>query len=195
MKKIGLFGGTFDPIHTGHLIIAQSVLETAQLNTIIFIPSARPPHKNSDIMFSPEQRYAMLSAAIKDNPFFQVSDIEMKRTGPSYTIDTIQQIKSTIDDDTTLYFIIGRDNLFEISSWKDPQALIQECRIIAADRPCAENDTIPDWFNGFIDIVKVPLIEISSSDIRARIRQGKSIRYLVPDTVFEMINGKQKTRC
>ena len=187
MKQIGLFGGTFDPVHAGHLIIAQSVLEELGLDTVLFIPSAHPPHKQSDIMFSPEERFSMLARAIQGNPRFRVSDIEMNRQGPSYTIDTIREIKSTLSADTALSFIIGRDNLFEISAWKEPFAIIGECRIIVADRPVGAADPIPDWLVDSIELVRVPLIEISSSDIRARIRTGRSIRYLVPDAVLDMI--------
>ena len=187
MKQIGLFGGTFDPVHAGHLIIAQSVLEELGLDTVLFIPSAHPPHKQSDIMFSPEERFSMLARAIQGNPRFRVSDIEMNRQGPSYTIDTIREIKSTLSADTALSFIIGRDNIFEISAWKEPLAIIGECRIIVADRPVGAADPIPDWLADSIVPVRVPLIEISSSDIRARIRTGRSIRYLVPDAVHDMI--------
>ena len=189
MKKIGLFGGTFDPVHTGHLIIAQSVRESLGIDTIIFIPSARPPHKNSDIMFTPEERYSMLSAALEGNPHFLISDIEMSRKGPSYTIDTIREIKSTAAPNTKLFFIVGRDNLAEISSWEEPHAIIGECGILAADRPGHENDTIPVWLKSAVKIVPTPLIEIASSDIRARLREGKSIRYLVPDAVLEFIEN------
>jgi len=187
VKQIGLFGGTFDPVHVGHLIIAQSVLEQLSLDTVLFIPSAHPPHKRADIMFSPEERFSMLARAVQGNPHFRVSDIEMNRRGPSYTIDTIRQIKSTMSGDTALSFIIGRDNLFEISTWKEPRAIIGECRIIVADRPVGAADPIPDWLVDSIVLVRVPLIEISSSDIRARIRTGRSIRYLVPDAVLDMI--------
>ena len=187
MKQIGLFGGTFDPVHAGHLIIAQSVLEELGLDTVLFIPSAHPPHKQSDIMFSPEERFSMLARALQGNTRFRVSDIEMNRQGPSYTIDTIREIKSTLSADTAFSFIIGRDNLFEISAWKEPHAIIGECRIIVADRPVDAADPIPDWLVDSIVLVRVPLIEISSSDIRARIRTGRSIRYLVPDAVYDMI--------
>ena len=193
MKKIGLFGGTFDPVHTGHLIIAQSVRESLGIDSIIFIPSARPPHKNTDIMFTPEERYSMLSAALEGNPHFLISDIEKKRKGPSYTIDTIREIKSTVAPGTDISFIVGRDNLVEISGWKDPHSIIGECGILAAGRPGHENDTIPGWLKDAVNIVPTPLIDISSSDIRARLREGKSIRYLVPDAVFEFIENVTRT--
>ncbi len=192
MKQIGLFGGTFDPVHIGHLIVAQSVLEQLGLDTVLFIPSAHPPHKRTDIMFSPEERFSMLALAIQGNPHFHISDIEMNRRGPSYTIDTIRQIKSTMSGDTSLSFIIGRDNLFDISTWKEPRAIIEECRIIIADRPVSDGDSIPEWLMDSIELVRVPLIEISSSGIRARIRAGISIRYLVPDAALDIFEKKKK---
>ena len=188
MTKIGLFGGTFDPVHIGHLIIAQSVHENLSLDITLFIPSAYPPHKGTDIMFSPETRYAMLSRAIEGNPHFEVSDIEMKRKGPSYTIDTIRELKTTLTEDTELTFIVGRDNLPEISMWKEPDSILEECRFVIADRPSVNKIDIPEWMNGRVASVNVPLIDISSSWIRSRIRSGKNIRYLVPDVVSDMID-------
>ena len=186
-KKVGLFGGTFDPVHTGHLIIAETVLEQANLEAVIFIPSARPPHKHHELMFDVLQRFKMLSEAIKGNPNFLVSDIEMNRKGPSYTIDTIHEIKAQLSAETEITFIVGRDNLYEMEMWKDPHAIAGECTILVADRLCGEKRDIPDWLQKKVKTVKAPLIEISSSEIRQRIRDGKSIRYLVPDAVEKTI--------
>ncbi|MCE5251599.1 nicotinate-nucleotide adenylyltransferase [bacterium] len=191
MKRVGLFGGTFDPIHTGHLIIVQAVYEKTGLDSVVFIPSANPPHKEGpDIMFTPEERYSMISAAICGNPHFEVSDIEMKRTGPSYTIDTIREFKASGKTDIDLAFIVGRDNLYEISSWKDPLSIIRECRIIVAERPYHDTREIPGWLSDHIEIVSVPLVDISSTVIRSRIREGKSIRYMVPGPVADAIEHK-----
>ena len=188
VKKIGLFGGTFDPVHIGHLIIAAAVCDIMDLDTIIFIPSARPPHKGSkDILFNPEERFEMLSLAVRDNPRFSVSDIEMQREGASYTIDTIREMKSKLPPDSEVSFIVGMDNLYEMELWKDPQDIIRECRILVAQRVCDNSKDLPDWIDENVDMVDVPLIEISSSDIRKRIRAGRSIRYLVPDTVMKRI--------
>ena len=186
-KKFGLFGGTFDPVHTGHLIIAETVLEQANLEAVIFIPSARPPHKHHELMFDAQQRFKMLSEAIKGNPNFLVSDIEMNRKGPSYTINTIHEIKAQLSAETEITFIVGRDNLYEMEMWKDPRAIVEECTILVADRLCEEKRDIPDWLQKKVETVKAPLIEISSSAIRQRIRDGKSIRYLVPDAVVKTI--------
>ena len=186
-KRIGLFGGTFDPVHTGHLIIAETVCEQANLDVVMFIPSANPPHKNRELMFDADQRFRMLSEAIKDNPNFIVSDIEMQREGPSFTIDTIRKIKDDLPPETELSFVVGRDNLYEMETWKETEAILEECTILVADRICGKKGDIPDWLKKKVVFVKVPLIEISSSEIRKRIREGKSIRYLVPDVVADMI--------
>jgi len=187
LKAVGLFGGTFDPVHTGHLIIAETVLEQADLDAVVFIPSARPPHKHHELMFDARQRFKMLTEAIKDNPKFLISDIEMARKGPSYTIDTIHEIKAQLSADTEIMFIVGKDSLYDMGMWKNPRDIVKECKILVADRFWEEKREIPGWLQAKVKIVKSPLIEISSSEIRQRIRDGKSIRYLVPDVVGKAI--------
>ncbi|MFC1693323.1 nicotinate-nucleotide adenylyltransferase [Candidatus Latescibacterota bacterium] len=186
-KKIGLFGGTFDPVHIGHVIIAGSILEQKNLDSVIFIPSAHPPHKDYTLMFSPDDRFRMISMAVQDDPRFAVSDIELQRAGPSYTIDTIHEIKETLPSGTDMSFILGMDNLHELSLWKDPHNIVRECGLLVARRVCDQDREIPDWLKNYVEIVDVPLIEISSSDIRKRIKNGKNIRYLVPDSVLDEI--------
>ncbi len=182
-KKIGLFGGTFDPVHIGHLIIADSVRELKNLDTVIFIPSASPPHKSRDIFFTADERYRMLFAAVQDDPGFIVSDVEMKRGGISFTIDTIREIKASLPAETELSFILGMDNLYELTTWKDLHEIVHECRLLVAKRVCNKSGEIPEWLEKNCEMIDVPLIGISSSDIRRRISKGKSIRHLVPDAV------------
>lgn len=186
-KRIGLFGGTFDPVHHGHLIIAQAVLEQVRLDRMIFIPSARPPHKGEDIMFDAGTRFAMLSRALRDMSSFCVSDVEMRRAGLSYTFDTIREMKAQYPSGTEFFFLVGMDNLSEIETWKNPRGILGECVILAADRFCHENPDIPPWIMERVRRVAAPRIEISSTDIRQRIREGRSIRHLVPECVAEMI--------
>ncbi|MBN1292295.1 MAG: nicotinate-nucleotide adenylyltransferase [Candidatus Latescibacteria bacterium] len=190
MIKIGLFGGTFDPVHIGHLIIAQEIYELCNLDKIIFIPSARPPHKSSDMMFTARERFQMLSSVIENNPCFEISDIEMKRQGFSYTIDTILEMKSILPVDTEFYFIVGKDNLFEINTWKNPLDIFDHCTVIVADRPYCDKKKIPDEYLDKIRIVNVPLIDVSSSEIRRKIRAKKSIRYIVPEPALITIRDK-----
>ena len=186
-RTIALFGGTFDPVHTGHLILAGAVHEVLNLESVVFIPSARPPHKGPRLMFSAEKRYLMLCAATAGDPRFAVSDIELKREGPSYTVDTIRQFRESLPQEKALAFIIGMDNLYEMASWKDPRAIISECRLIVMRRPCVEECPVPEWLRESVEFVESPLVEISSSDIRARITEKRSIRHLVPDAVVHMI--------
>jgi nicotinate-nucleotide adenylyltransferase len=192
--SIGLFGGTFDPVHTGHLIIAELIRQEKNLDSIIFIPSARPPHKGAEIMFSPEERMEMLSLATKSNPRFHISDIELARRGLSYTIDTIYQMKDALPAGTELYFILGQDNLYEIETWKNPQEIINICKILIAPRQCGREKKIPEWLRGSVEMVAVPLIEISSTEIRRRLKIGLSIQYLVPDPVFEYLQKNRHGR-
>jgi nicotinate-nucleotide adenylyltransferase len=192
IKRIGLFGGTFDPVHYGHLIITSFISDYKGLDTIIFIPSARPPHKGSDIMFTVTERLTMLSLAIGDDSRFTLSDSELKREGPSYTIDTIREIKTTFSPDTEFSFILGLDNLYEIEQWKNPQDIISECKLLVALRVCTQTRDLPAWLKQHMEIVSVPLIGISSSDIRQRIRERKSIKYLVPLAVEKEIKRLQK---
>jgi nicotinate-nucleotide adenylyltransferase len=186
-RSVGLFGGTFDPVHTGHLIIAEFLREKAGLDRIVFVPAALPPHKPAERMFDAGERCRMLQAAIAGNPKFALSDIELLRDGPSYSIDTVREMKATLPEGTRLVFIIGRDNLLDMDKWKDPQALVAESTLLIADRICNCPFEVPGWLAGRFELVRSPLIQISSTDIRRRIREGLSIRYLVPDVVREIV--------
>ena len=186
-KRIALFGGTFDPVHVGHLIIAGAVFENAGLDGIVFIPSARPPHKNDDIMFTPDQRHEMLRLAVADDPRFDVSSMEMHRAGPSYTIDTIRQMRDELPADTDLFFLVGRDNLTEIDTWKEPGAILDECTVLVADRPGKSHRDMPAHLVGRVREVRTPMIEVSSSDIRNRIREGMDFRHRITASVHDYI--------
>lgn len=186
-KRIALFGGTFDPVHVGHLIVAGAVLDDAGLDGVIFIPSARPPHKGDDIMFTPVQRYEMLRLAVAGDSRFDVSSIEIHRAGPSYTIDTIREMRDELPADTDLFFLVGRDNLTEIDTWKEPGAILDECTVLVADRPGGSHRDMPAHLAGRVREVRTPMIEISSSDIRRRIREGMSFHHLVPAAVHDYI--------
>ncbi len=194
--KIGLIGGTFNPIHHGHLILSEYVREDCKLDKVIFIPTGLPPHKVELTVENPEIRLEMTKIAIEGNRFFSVSDIETYREGLSFTIDTIIQLKAIYPNDQ-LYFIIGADSFFELSNWKYYEKLISSTNIIVVNRPGGKNNLIQtkikeyeDLFGANIIEVKSPLIDISSSDIRNRVKNGKSIKYLVPRNVEEYILQK-----
>tara|TARA_B100000003_G_scaffold197341_1_gene201216 strand:- start:1626 stop:2204 length:579 start_codon:yes stop_codon:yes gene_type:complete len=184
--KICLFGGTFDPPHIGHLLIAQTICESENFDKIIFVPASNPPHKNCKT--SVNKRSEMLQIAIDENPNFEISKIEIDRGGISYSIDTIKEIKNNykITDDK-LYYLIGSDSLLNFHNWKDPKIILDECQVIVAIRPGFRPSDIPSWILKKIHFANIPRFEISSSNIRERWIQDKTIRYMVTQSVWEYI--------
>ena len=195
--KVGIMGGTFDPIHNGHLILAEAVRDALDLDEVLFIPSARPPHKLGRDITSPEHRLAMTVLATCFHPNFRVSSIEILRNGPSYAVDTIDALKREYKAGTEFYFILGADAALELSTWHNAQELIEKCNFIAATREGTHIDinAVEAQFGtsakGHIQRVETPKIEISSTDIRDKLKRGRSIRYLVPDTVEAYIRKEQ----
>jgi len=184
--KIALFGGTFNPIHNGHLIVAEHVRVAMTIDRVIFIPSFITPHKQSgeDEVF--HHRLEMVRLAIKGNECFECSDYEINKNAISYTIDTIEEMKSQHPYDT-IYLIIGMDNYLTFHLWKEPDRLLSSIQVIVMNRPNHKkqiNEVIGTKNIIFID---VPNIDISSTDIRQRVGEGKSVRHMVPDSVEEYI--------
>ena len=187
--KICLFGGTFDPPHLGHLIIAQTVCEAEYFDKILFIPAFNPPHKETLNITSIDKRLEMLESATKDNPKFEISNIEINREGTSYSIDTIVEYKKKYKlEKENLYFLIGSDTLAEFSSWKKPKIILEECSVLVAVRPGFSLSAIPNWILQNIQFANIPRYEISSSNIRSRWKENKTIRYLVTESVWKIIN-------
>lgn len=192
MKKYGIFGGSFNPIHYGHLMICEYIKEEMGLDKVIFIPTGNPPHK--DLGVSAEDRYEMVRLAISPNPDFEISDIETTRVNLSYTVDTIRELKKIYKEEK-LYFLIGLDSLFQLKTWKKIGDLSQEIEFVVALRPGyidkeeinREIDFLRDNFGTRINLIKTPLYEISSTDLRDRIHEGKSLRYLIPKKVLNYI--------
>lgn len=185
--KIGLYGGTFDPVHIAHLIIAERARETLHLDRILFIPCAIPPLKPALGISTGAQRLAMVNLAIAGNPYFAVDDLELQRMGKSYTIDTVRQI---IDRWSLapgeLHLIIGADNLRDFNSWRSPQEIASLCQLVAVERP----DVIVPDLPGYVTTlhrVAIPLMGISSTQLREMVRRGESIRYQVVPAVEEYI--------
>lgn len=184
--KIGILGGTFNPIHIGHLILAEEVREKLKLDRIIFVPTYLPPHKdNSDIALA-KDRYNMIRLAIKKNKYFFVSNIEIKRNGKSYTIDTIKEFNKVYPEDE-LYFITGSDLLKYLDDWKDLNDIIKMVKFIVATRPGYPLEKIPSY----IATVAIRAVDVSAFEIREAVKENKSFRYLVPETVFNYINKKR----
>jgi nicotinate-nucleotide adenylyltransferase len=200
-KKIGILGGTFNPIHCGHLIIAETVRESFGLDRVLFIPSGIPPHKSYIELTGAEHRYCMVECAVRSNPYFEASRIELDRTGYTYTVDTLISLKSIYGDKTSLYFIIGADVINELTTWKDYESVFRLCGFIAVNRPGYDVKTALDdierfdmQFGASIKILDAPQVDISSTGIRDRVKADKSIKYLVPECVEEYINKNRLYR-
>jgi len=186
--SICLFGGTFDPPHNGHIRIAASVREQLQIDTVLFIPAFIPPHKQRRSLSSTDDRLAMLELAIAGKTGFEISELETQRQGVSYSIDTIRAIKQARNlKRDELYFLIGADSLLELHLWKDPEKILTESRVLVAARPNFDLSRVRPDFRSKVEIIESPLMDISSSLIRERIKEGHSIRELVPPAVAAYI--------
>lgn len=184
--KLGVFGGTFNPVHNGHLVAAQEVREKMNLSEIIFIPSAYPPHKVEDDLASSTHRLNMLKFAIDSTPYFSISTLEIDRGGKSYSVDTMRALRKNYGKKAELFFILGIDAVAEIFTWKDVNEFLKMCELIAVNRPGLSLKDVSKKLPS-IHIVSVTPIGISSSLIRSRIKEGKPITHLVPEKVEEYI--------
>ena len=218
LKRIGLFGGTFNPIHMGHVQVVRKTKEEFDLDKIFLIPSALPPHKETAKIIDALDRIEMIRLAFLDNPDFVVSDVELKRSGFSYTIDTVRHFKSIFPENTELYFIVGLDAFLEVDTWKSYKDLFLLISFIVISRTTTgQSDTVLLWKNlgnfikskisnrykhsvsrsCYIHDVKQPVflfevtpVDISSTEIRERIRKGHTIKSLVPEIVEDLITTK-----
>jgi len=188
-QRIGILGGTFDPIHLGHLVTADFVLNALQLEKVVFIPAGHPPHKDPGKMASAHARYIMAVLATGDNPSFNVSEIEAVKPNVSYTIDTLMELNKLYGGAAEFYFIVGTDAVNEIPYWENAQDLLKYCVFVAATRPgfAAAAGKALEFFGpgGRSRIIQLdtPELEISSTDIRERVRRGRSFKYIVPASV------------
>ncbi len=185
--KIGLFGGAFDPVHCGHLIIAQFVKDELGLDRIIFVPAGNPPHKQLEA--SALRRYEMLALAIAGTPYFEISDFEVKSPSVSYTVDTVENFKSKLGlDREELFLIIGSDNFVDLSMWKEPNRIMEQCQIVVFPRNGDDWTKAPEHFRKqAIYLRDAPLLQISATQIRLFVKQNRAIRYLVPRAVEDFI--------
>ncbi len=204
MRLVGIFGGTFNPIHFGHLRMAQELADALNLSEVRFIPSANPPHKD-DVMVSAEHRAAMVELAVADNPLFTLDRCELEREGTSYTVDTLIDLQETLGGETALCLIMGSDAFVKLNTWHRWQALLDYAHIVLVQRPSAQpQEKLPteletllhDHYTdqhadltsenaGFITMQQITAQDISSTQIRDVLRHKKSVRYLVPDAVIE----------
>lgn len=198
-KRVGILGGTLNPIHYGHLLIAEQAYCRFQLESVIFMPSGNPPHKSGEAILSGKHREAMTKLAIHDNPHFRYSDIELVREGIIYTSDTLQ-ILCDENPDIEYYFIIGADSLFSLEYWHEPAEIFKRSVIVAAGRPNehelnsqlehkmkAQIDYLNCKYNCKIEYMDSPLFDVSSTAIRNMISKNESVRYLIPPAVEQYI--------
>jgi nicotinate-nucleotide adenylyltransferase len=213
--RIGLFGGTFDPIHWGHLRSAEEVREAFALDRIFFIPTAKPPHKRGQTKTSARDRLAMVRLALASNPNFGVSTVEINRPGVSYSVDTLRYFAARKRSNDTYYFILGLDAFREIESWKNFKQVFPLCNFIVTSRPGSRKSNLLSGISiavrklfcydvkeknyrhrsgNTLHFLQLTDFAVSASDIRARVRRGKSIRYLVPHAVEEYIGNRRLYR-
>jgi nicotinate-nucleotide adenylyltransferase len=195
--KIGILGGTFNPIHIGHLILAEEAREKLALDKVIFVPTFIPPHKDNVDIAPAAARLRMVRIALAKNSYFSVSDVEIKRNGRSYTIDTIKDFKKKCPGDEFI-FVIGSDLMNYLEGWKDITEIAKLVKIIAATRPGYPLEDIATYALGrLLGLSTLPIraVDISGFEIRKAIHEGKSFRYLVPEAVFEYINNKRIYQC
>ena len=210
-ERIGIFGGTFNPIHLGHLRAAEEVRETLSLDRVVLVPSAEPPHKSgnaADPIAPPEERLAWVRAAVADDPHLEVDALEIERSGPSYSVDTVREIARRTAPERPV-FVIGCDAFVELGSWREPKALLEQAHFAVVTRPPVLAGSLADWLpeaahadfsldadgtrarhrsaGTWIRVVPITALDISSSDIRTRIRAGRSVRYLLPEPVRRAI--------
>ncbi len=188
LKRIGVLGGTFDPIHNTHLEMARAAVETADLDAVLFVLSARPPHKRDDTGASAEQRLEMLEAAIEHAPDFEPCDIELHREGPSYTRETLRDLQQ-IYPGAELFLIVGLDSLLDIPNWKDPEDLLDRARLLVAPRE-GDGSVVPPLLEGKYDFMPFKESDVSSTGIRRRVAREEPIDALVPAAVARLIREK-----
>lgn len=180
--RIGILGGTFDPIHIGHLVLGEESCRILRLDRLIYVPAFLPPHKLNLRITPAFHRFKMTGLAIKDNPHFGISELEIKRKGRSYSVVTLRSFKKVYKD-SKIFFLIGSDSLNELKTWKDLNEILRLSKFIIAERPNFRISKIPRNATK----IKIPGIDTSATEIRERVKKGESIRYLVPDRVIDYI--------
>jgi nicotinate-nucleotide adenylyltransferase len=185
--KIGILGGTFNPVHIGHLILAEEACFKLKLDKLIFVPTFIPPHKEMDPKVTPQDRLEMVTLAIADNPIFEVSSFEVDSRKKSYSIETLKEFRNKYGQGAQLFFITGSDSLKDLFSWKDVNDIFKISKFIVASRPGYPVRDVPKE----VETVVITPIEVSSDDIRKRLKEARSIRYLVPEKVRKYIIRKK----
>lgn len=188
VRRLGILGGTFDPIHHGHLLAAEEARYQLALDRVLFVPAGSPPHKTKRAITPAHHRLRMVELAIAGKPYFGLSRVDLERPGPHYTVDTLALLRAEWGPEPAFFFIEGNDSLLDVPDWRQPWQLIELCELAVVTRPGAEIDLVElerqvPGLTARIHWVPMPLLQISSSDLRVRVREGRSISYLVPPAV------------
>lgn len=184
--RIGVFGGTFDPPHVGHLIVASDVCDALELDRMIFVPAADPPHKRGRVTASAEARLRMVRAAIAGDPRFEVDDLELRREGASYTVDTLRELTRR-HPEAEFFFLVGADQVRQLGSWREPEEIARLACLAVVHRGGEPPEVEARLRHRVVPVTRV---DLSSTDIRARLREGRTVRYLVPEAVREVVEGE-----
>ena len=191
--RVGILGGTFDPVHLGHLIVGEEARGRLELERVVFIPTGQPWLKEQQPATAGKHRLQMLELALASNPKFDVASVEVDRPGPTYTVDTLEDLHQELGSEVELYFIIGMDALEQFRQWQRPERMLELCKLAVVNRPGYQRVDVNEMVREYpqvgpgLTLLNVPRVEISSTDIRRRVAEGKSIRYLVPEVVQEYI--------
>ena len=191
--RVGILGGTFDPVHLGHLIVAEEARVRLRLDQVMFTPAGQPWLKEGQPVTPGSHRLRMVELAVASNPFFKVLVSEIDRSGPTYTVDTLEELQRSLGPDARFYFIVGMDALEQFHRWKEPERLLDLCSLVVASRPGHQGVDVNNLVGRYpqagerLVLLTVPRIEISSTEIRRRVGEGISIKYLVPEAVEEYI--------
>jgi nicotinate-nucleotide adenylyltransferase len=186
--RVGVYGGTFDPIHRTHLEIAQAAMRHAALDQVIFVVAARPPHKRGEVFASAEDRLAMVEALVSVEPGMAASRMELDREGPSYTVDTLRDLQAA-HPGAALYLIVGYDTLIDLPKWRDPQGVLERARLLVVPRPDAP-EPVPAVLDGHFEFIPFPESTVSSTEIRERLAAGESVADCVPAPVVALIQER-----
>ncbi|HEV7209791.1 MAG TPA: nicotinate-nucleotide adenylyltransferase [Mycobacteriales bacterium] len=190
-RRLGVMGGTFDPIHHGHLVAASEVAAAFALDEVVFVPTGRPYTKDSHQVTAAEDRYLMTVIATSADPRFTVSRVDIDRPGPTYTRDTLSDLRNERGADTELLFITGADALAQILTWQDARALLQMAHFVGVTRPGYDATLPADLPEGAVSLLEIPALAISSTGCRERVAAGQPVRYLVPDGVVAYIDKRR----